>query len=645
MVNIAVKHNNKRRIAMWFVIICLVVGVVIFLVAITPPPPPPVGEMFTDTRDGNVYKTVKIGSQVWMAENLRYKIDGSWCYYNDESNCQKYGRLYVWEAAKKACPSGWHLPTCKEWDNLVEFVGGNDVAGKKLKANSGWDENGNGTNDYGFSARPGGRLVAGGLGIRHHDFGEEGVRGIWWTDAEYKNPYAYIRSMSYARDDVNHYLYEKEEGRGFSVRCVKDVPQVGEPGRHYGEGEFSENSEVDEIETSSFTDTRDGSVYKTVEIGNQVWMAENLRYKIGGSWCYDNDEANCQKYGRLYDWKTARTVCPAGWHLPSREEWQKLVDYAGGDSVAGKKLKSKSGWSGKGNGKDSYGFLALPGGYRYSGGNFNDAGGNGNWWTATEDGGGIAYYRYMYYFNDYVDEYYDDKGNAFSVRCVKDVPQVGEPEDIEEGVFMSNGTPNTSGEHTANEIFLHHHTIVKKLFGCALGIHDKTSPGDKLKAIANCTNMIRMVPVLGYSGRGLSYGGIGEYDRAIADFESMMRLNPNDGLAYNYRGIIYGKKDDFDRAISDFDTSLMLAPSLGDKVYYLRGLAHLGKGNVDRAIADFTQAIEINLSKTPSAEVYLVRGFVYGGKGDVNSAIADFEAALKIEPDNADAKEFLGKIR
>jgi hypothetical protein len=218
----------------------------------------------------------------------------------------------------------------------------------------------------------------------------------------------------------------------------------------------------------------------------------------------------------------------------------------------------------------------------------------------------------------------------------------------EGGVFMSNGTPNTSGEHTANEIFLHHHTIVKKLFGCALGIHDgKTiSIANKLKAIANCTNnIIPMVPVLGYSGRGLSYGGIGEYDRAIADFESMMRLNPDDGLAYNYRGIIYGKKDDFDRAISDFDTALTLAPSLGDKVYYLRGLAHLGKGNVDRAIADFTRAIEINLSKTPSAEVYLVRGFVYGGKGDVNSAIADFEAALKIEPDNADAKEFLEKIR
>jgi uncharacterized protein (TIGR02145 family) len=172
---------------------------------------------------------------------------------------------------------------------------------------------------------------------------------------------------------------------------------------------------------NTFTDTRDGQTYKTVTIGTQTWMAQNINYKTkSGSWCYRNSADSCNKYGRLYDWKTATTVCPKGWKLPSNQEWGSLVTMAGGYETAGKKLKSKSGWNENGNGTDDYGFSALPGGFRAQDGSFSDAGYGGYWWTATEYSDGFAYFRDMGYYYDHVIEYDNGKGHGFSARCVHD---------------------------------------------------------------------------------------------------------------------------------------------------------------------------------------------------------------------------------
>jgi uncharacterized protein (TIGR02145 family) len=167
-------------------------------------------------------------------------------------------------------------------------------------------------------------------------------------------------------------------------------------------------------------------------------MAENLNVETEDSWCYDNKESNCEKYGRLYNWNAAKTACPAGWHLPSREEWQELfraVDAnteltsgSGGwdyneDNVVWKKLKSTYGWNKKGNGTDDFGFSALPGGGRLTDGNFYYAGHFGDWWTATErcstcSNGSVSAYRWnMYYNYDYAREDYYGKSFGFSVRC------------------------------------------------------------------------------------------------------------------------------------------------------------------------------------------------------------------------------------
>jgi len=174
----------------------------------------------------------------------------------------------------------------------------------------------------------------------------------------------------------------------------------------------------------TFTDSRDGQKYKTVKIGTQTWTAENMNVKTGTSWCYDDDESNCKKYGRLYAWQTAvKMVCPSGWRLPSIQEWGNLVKTAGGEKVAGKKLKSKSGWnnneSKNSNGTDVFGFSALPGGLRNDGGDFYGAGNNGNWWTS-EEYEGNAYHHVILNDDDGVGLVSCDKSCGFTVRCVAD---------------------------------------------------------------------------------------------------------------------------------------------------------------------------------------------------------------------------------
>jgi len=176
---------------------------------------------------------------------------------------------------------------------------------------------------------------------------------------------------------------------------------------------------------NTFTDPRDGKVYRTVKIGEQVWMAENLAFVAEGSQCYDNDESNGKKYGRLYNWDTAMIVCPKGWHLPSDKEWQILVDFAGGEKIAGKKLKSKIGWNKNGNGTDDFGFSALPGGYGGSDGScFYDVGDSGYWWSSSlelESNANYAYYRSMDYDYESVHWLINYKSyRLFSVRCLQD---------------------------------------------------------------------------------------------------------------------------------------------------------------------------------------------------------------------------------
>ncbi len=317
---------------------------------------------FTDQRDGNEYKTIVIGTQTWMAENLNFKEEqigptrGSKCYDDKESNCDKYGRLYEWYDAEEVCPDGWHLPTIAEWNTLISYVG-ND-AGTKLKAmNTDWRD-GPGTDDYGFAALPGGQLS--------NEFADINLIGRWWTattapwNGDYKLSKNIVGTENGVKEDAEQVI-DRIVGSQLSVRCVL--------------GSSSSSS----ITYGEIEDIRDNKKYRTVRIGTQNWMAENLNFETAnGSVCYDNKESNCDTYGRLYNWETAKTACPSGWKLPTASEWNALISF--GDD-ASRKLKAKTSNWGDSYGIDKYGFAALPGG-QFSD-EFADINLIGRWWTAT----------------------------------------------------------------------------------------------------------------------------------------------------------------------------------------------------------------------------------------------------------------------
>ncbi len=206
---------------------------------------------------------------------------------------------------------------------------------------------------------------------------------------------------------------------------------------------------------NQFCDDRDKKVYKRVQIGNQVWMAENLNYDdsvsmpslLGKSWCYNNEPDSCARYGRLYTWAAAmdsvatgcgngvtcsasagrvQGICPNGWHLPDSVEVEELYDAVGGQSTAGTMLKTTEGWVKEhsvdfdGNGLDAYGFSGLPAGYRNDDGHFLLACFDADFWCTTESRADRACHNVLYNHDESAHLFHTLKAFGYSVRCVKD---------------------------------------------------------------------------------------------------------------------------------------------------------------------------------------------------------------------------------
>jgi uncharacterized protein (TIGR02145 family) len=195
--------------------------------------------------DGNAYGTVKIGTQVWMTENLkttryndgaaitlveeRGEFGGSsgwinmtseaYCWYDNDQAANKdtYGALYNWYAVEtgKLCPPGWHVPSHEEWSTLISYTGGNQGAGTKLKSKNGWHENKNGSDQFKFAALPGGIRPVNGW------FSLKGQYGFWWSSGRHaEEDGMWFNEMSYFFEHVRQQI--TLAGSGHSVRCIKD---------------------------------------------------------------------------------------------------------------------------------------------------------------------------------------------------------------------------------------------------------------------------------------------------------------------------------------------------------------------------------------------------------------------------------------
>jgi uncharacterized protein (TIGR02145 family) len=375
--------------------------------------------IMTDSRDGKKYKTVKIGEQTWMAENLNYEVKKSEC-----QRC-RYGRLYTWNDAQHICPDGWHLPDYGEWKKLLDYSSkkssndegwinllskeellvyynivfdggcGHDAFGSFEEMKAYFDIKGNKDLDRSI-CRSGNSICLTYSQKRGRDlygFNAQIVGLINGFEEEACDVYGYVAFWT-SPDNENHFFVSNkadfldngDEVRSvhkFYVRCIKDSDLVVKEDNSVlsilkkanlkkdpkSTNEFVQkltseiNMKLHSLETKesifsnaapqkgTMTDPRDGKQYKTVKIGEQVWMAENLNYKTDNSSCYNNSAEFCEKYGRLYKWADAvgklesecgfghrcslpsgniQGVCPSGWHLPSEMEFLKLSETVNG---------------------------------------------------------------------------------------------------------------------------------------------------------------------------------------------------------------------------------------------------------------------------------------------------------------------------
>ena len=568
------------------------------------------GGTVTDV-ENNVYKTLTIGTQVWMTENLKTTKynDGaaitnitdntawdalttpSYCWYSNDATTYKatYGALYNWYAVdiasngnKNVCPSGWHVPTDSDWTSLTNYLINNGYGyqgsvndiGKSMASTTGWTTDatpgtvGNdqaSNNNSGFTALPGGYRGLNGTS------GNIGLDSYWWSSTEYSSTIAVVRLMTYNYTYVANYNYYKHYG--FSVRCVQGEAQFlpalsttaalaitsttatsggnitsnggtsvtargvcwstttgpttagSKTSDGTGTGVFTSlitgltastlyyvrayatnsvgtgyGTEVSFTTGGTITDV-ENNVYKTVTIGTQVWMAENLKttkYNDNSvipnitdntawaalttpsySW-YSNDAATYKAvYGALYNWYTVdvasngnKNVCPSGWHVPSYDEWFTLQNYLidngynydgslTGDTKTAKSLASLSDWltsnqvgavgnSDYSDKRNITGFTAVPGGFRGSGGVYGGFTNNGAYWSASERDNLDSWGRYFQSGSSSMNNAYSNKNSGWSVRCVKGEAQFLPALSTTAASAITSTTATSGGNITSN---------------------------------------------------------------------------------------------------------------------------------------------------------------------------------------------------
>ena len=535
--------------------------------------------------DGNIYQTVTIGDQEWMAENLRvskYKngdaiptgltnsewqsaTQGAYAIFdNDEDMLEAYGKLYNWYAvddSRGLCPEGWSVPSHDDWTQLVDYVVSQgypnnsdnpDGAGNALKSclqvnspfedcdtseHPRWNQNDthSGFDEFGFSGLPGGLRINNGL------FNFVGIFGYWWSATEAPGNNAYLRRLASSQGSMETFS-ASDKTSGYSVRCFREIseaittymlnleasPSIG--GVVTGSGLYEESETVNIRATASdgwefvewtgetdyvddplseqttvtmpanhvnltaifqsdddsdviygdgVTDI-DGNEYTTVIIGDQEWMAENLRvtryrnnnpipaelsdedwenttegavaiydYNNWDAEGIDSPEEMVEAYGKLYNWHAvndARGLCPDGWHVPTAAEWTQLNTYLDAQGYtdhwddpngAGNALKSCRQWESPlggwcdatehpiwwshedHHGFDAFGFSGLPAGGRTWIGTSSGLGMAAVWWSATDEDDNNARSKSLSHGTSDLFGEGIFKNNGHSIRCIR----------------------------------------------------------------------------------------------------------------------------------------------------------------------------------------------------------------------------------
>ena len=392
--------------------------------------------IMVDSRDGQTYRTVVIGSQTWMAENLNFNVPNSFVatHYDYEYTGEKFGRYYTWSTAMDSaglwsangmgcgygkscvpvqpvqgvCPQGWHIPSNSEWNDLFEAVGGKAVAGNMLKSKN-FGGHTDGSDSYGFSVAATGYCIYS-PSAAEIGYCSNGDGASFWSSTDIDNLIA--ACIEFKEQKYNVLATEASKGNSlYPVRCLKNEGNVW--------------SGI--VENGYLTDSRDNQTYKTVKIGKQTWMAQNMNYETANSFCYNDNPDFCVKYGHLYTRDVAHSICPTGWHLPSKDEWNVLFTIVGGEYIAGVMLKSPNGWSSNSsntcnNCSDKYSFSILPAGGKMLG-SYSFESDYAYFWSSTDYDNSTSY---IVEFNDNsvghdrvsFDNTFGINSGAFSVRCV-----------------------------------------------------------------------------------------------------------------------------------------------------------------------------------------------------------------------------------
>lgn len=403
---------------------------------------------------------VKIGNQEWMTRNLDVDVEGSSCYGDKPENCEKYGRVYTWSMAmgidisydrKKygetkephqgICPDGSHLPSHEEWNQLNEFIKANPEYLAYFQ------------NQYGGALDYHGYYRDAGTEVNFMSSTEYDVSGTSY-------PYEFAW-LWYIHDDYTYFY--KDNGHKYTgayVRCVKDeadpnsassstsgnVTPVLEVAEGCDDNGYNSNWEYlnTDVEYGCIFDKRDSRYYKTVIVGNQLWMAENLRYEatVGSSWCF-NDELDesgeCNEYGRYYGGNAIATndpICPEGFRMPSQSDVSKLIEFMKKQEADVEIFMAKTDLWDLPNenafeGTNATGLTMLPGGLRgYDNGRFYETGVYADYthrfhmWLSDKYNGLVGNYTFMfgniiqwggtYSITD------KERGFGIPVRCIKE---------------------------------------------------------------------------------------------------------------------------------------------------------------------------------------------------------------------------------